>query len=110
MLNVWIDVSNLQQPLEVRTFYRLTAEMLNEVLIAKYEDSGKFNILKQLFTSRQWISIDDAKSTALDKTSDIGKMVQLFWLIASNGQKNIASLTGDVRFSFATVASCLEFL
>jgi len=106
VLHYWVvKHPELEQPPNMVAYYRLGALILNEILGAN--DPVKFENLKQVFTSVQWVNTDDATLAALDEASAIGEMVHRFWPDASNGL-DISILTGDVRFSFALVASCLE--
>lgn len=97
----------LEQPPNMVAYYRLGALILNEILKIKDTNPIKFENQKQLFTSVPWVNTNDAKLAALDEASVIGEMVHRFWPDASNGL-DISILNGDVRFSFALVASCLE--
>lgn len=98
---------DLEQHQNMVVYYRLGAFILKKILGVKASDPIIFQNLKLLFTSVQWVIPDDAKSAALDEGSAIGEMVHLFWPDASNGL-DISTLSGDVRFSFALVASCLQ--
>lgn len=108
VMHAWVvKHPDLEQPPNMVAYYCLGALILNEILETKDSDPVRFENQKQLFTSVLWVNCNDAKLAALDEASAIGEMVHRFWPDASKGL-DISILNGDVRFSFALVASCLQ--
>lgn len=109
VLNAWLfELPKLEQPPNMVAYYCLAVLIIKEIMALQNTEPIIFQNLKLLFTSVQWVNADDAQSAALDEGSAIGEMVHRFWPVVSSNGLDIAILTGDVRYSFALVASCLQ--
>ena len=118
-LRRWATNPETPQPPNMRAYYRLAAIILNKLRDGDAESCNMCEELRLFFSREQWDNPARAMQVALttttattdyvsrtvgDMSRTVGDMVCNFWSVASEGQ-DISNLDGNVRYSFALVAS-----
>jgi hypothetical protein len=117
-LRRWATNPNTPQPPNMRAYYRLAAMILLRLQDGDEPDCNMCAELRLFFNREQWdnpvralevaltttATIDYVSRAVGDMSRTVGDMVSRYWNVASEGQ-DISTLDGNVRYSFALVAS-----